>query len=266
VYYVFKPEALRQIDRVTIAMTVPRDTIQGPERPEDPASRISFSAGEGDVLVEYPRDMAKIRTKKLEGRLRLAQSFAVDPSASDDLAFGLKIRDASAGAGSADPARDAEDARRKGRLGQALTLLQGLVKTMREPKTKDAMENEIRSLEETERRDWADAQARAFQARLTRRADQVSQAQGTLDRYLETWSGEGREAKANQLRSDLEKDLKGEADTDQDRPKRILERAKKWAELGKRSLAQTMLQTLVAKYPRSEVIAEAQELLRKVGQ
>jgi hypothetical protein len=140
------------------------------------------------------------------------------------------------------------------------------VKSVREPKAKDAMENDIRSLEETERRDWADAQAQAFQARLTRRPDQVALANGGIDRYLETWSGEGREGKANQLRSDLQKDLVATADTDQDRPKRILERAKKWAELGKHALAQSMLQALVAKYPRSEVIPEAQELLRKVGQ
>jgi hypothetical protein len=267
VYYKFKPEALRQVDRVTIVMTLPRESIQGvPERAEDGTSRIAFSTEEGDVAIEYPADLAKIRLRKTEGRIRVAQSFAVDTSGTDELGFGLKIRDAGSASGSNDPAGDAGEARKRGRLGQALSILKGLVKSVKEVQAREKMETDIRGLEETEKRDWADVQAQVFQARLTRRADQVSRANSAVNRFLEAWAGEGTESKANALRTEMEKELAHSTEGEAERPRRILERAKKSSEGGRKALAQAMLRVLVERYPQSDAAPEAEQLLKTLGQ
>ena len=267
VYYLFKPEVLRQVDRVTIVATLPKaDGVGGiPERPKDGASRLTFPAEEGDAILEYS-DLATIRTRKAEGRLRVAQSFAADSSGTEELAFGFKVREAGAGGGSLDPAADAVEARKRGQLGTALSILRGLVKTVKEAQVKERMEAEIRGLEEGERRDWVDVQSQVFHARLTRRPEHLTRAQSVLDRYLGAWAGEGTEGKAKQLREEMQKELAGAAEGESERPRRIFEGAKKCAESGKKALAEVMLQTLISRYPQSDVIPEAQQFLKGLGQ
>jgi hypothetical protein len=201
----------------------------------------------------------------MEGRMRVAQSFAVDTSGTDELGFGLKIRDAGAAGGSANPAHDAEEFRRKSKLGQALAAFKGLVKSVKENQAREKMEADIRVLEETEKRDWADVQARVFQARLTRRAEQVSAAHGTVSRFLETWAGEGTEAKANALRSEMDKELANSPDGEGDRPHRILDRAKKLNDSGKKAIVQVMLRVLLERYPQSDAAPEADQMLKTLG-
>jgi hypothetical protein len=266
VYYLFKPENLRQVDRVTIVMTLPREAVQIPERAEEGTGRISFATDDGDVAIEYPLDLAKIRTRKMEGRIRVAQSFAVDTSGTDELGFGLKIRDAGAAGGSANPVVEAEEFRRKGKLGQALSSFKGHVKSVKENQAREKMETDIRVLEETEKRDWADVQARVFQARLTRRADQVSAAHAAVTRFLEAWAGEGTESKANALRSEMDKELANSPEGEGDRPHRILDRAKRLNDSGKKAIVQVMLRVLLERYPQSDAAPEADQMLKTLGQ
>jgi hypothetical protein len=84
--------------------------------------------------------------------------------------------------------------------------------------------------------------------------------------FLKQWAGEGTEGKAKILLAELDKELASAPAGETERPHRIFERAKKCVEGGKRALAQTLLQTLVARYPSSDVTSEAQQLLKSLSE
>jgi hypothetical protein len=265
VAYQFRGDALKQVDRVTIALTLPR--VDGPPRgiPEsgDPTSRITLSAEDGDFAIEYA-EPARVKYRTVDGRLRIFQTWTVDPQA-EDPAFIFRIREAG-GLGPLDPQAALSELKAQRKYGEALALARDQVKKIREVPVREKMEGEIKNLEDLERRDWAEAQAIAFQGRISRRAELVAKALATLASFGKEWNGEGTEAKADALRREIEKELASTPAGETERPRRLFERAKRFMETGKRALAQTLLQTLVAKFPSSDVAPEAQTLLKTLSE
>ncbi|MBI3854751.1 MAG: hypothetical protein HY293_03570, partial [Planctomycetes bacterium] len=264
VVYQFTGDTLKQVDRVTIALTLPR--VDGPPRgiPEggEPTSRITCGSEDGDFALEYA-DPAFVKVRNIDGRFRVFQTWKVDPTAEDPV-FVFRIREK--GSAQLDPQAALSELRQQGKSGEALTLARDQVKRIKEPPVREKMESEVRQLEEMERRDWAECQALAFQGRISRRPELRDKAFEAIDRAFKRWSGEGTESKFEQLRRDLEKELASTPAADAERPQRIFERAKKYMEGGKRALAQSMLQTLVAKYPSSDVTPQAQQLLKTLSE
>ncbi|HZF00115.1 MAG TPA: FHA domain-containing protein [Planctomycetota bacterium] len=261
--YSFPGEVLKQVDRVTVAITLPR--VDGPPKlPEsgEPVSRINCAAEDGEFAIEYS-EPARVRFRNIDGRIRLYQTWTVDPGV-DTVTF--RIREAGGGGEVFDPVGELTRLRGRGKLGEAITLAREAVKKLREAPVREKMEGDIRALEEQERRDWVEAQAQAFQARISRRSDISARAGQVLGTYLRQWSGEGTEAKADKLLKEMNEELRSTPPAEAERPKRIFDRAKKLVEGGKRALAQSLLQTLVARYPSSEVAPEAQQLLKTLSE
>jgi hypothetical protein len=262
----FTGNSLQQVDRVTVLLTLSRgDRLLGlPEPNDQPVDRIIVSGEEGDLVLEYG-EPARVRARTVDGRLRLSQTFAVDPTR-EDPAFVVLFKPAAVGTGAVDPLEAAKKARGAGRPGEAVSLLRLHVRTLKEAAQKDKVETEIRQLDDLEARDWGDAQARAFQAQVSRRSEVVKQAYAAIDQYVKQWAGAGGERKAAMLREDLAKELEAAPDPEAEGPARILERARKCVESGRKALARAMLQTLIQKHPQSAVVEEARALLRTVAQ
>jgi hypothetical protein len=265
VYQFFGP-ALRQVDRVSILLTLPRSaTLQGlPDPPDQPTGRAVIATDEGDLVLNYELDPARLKTRTVDGRLRLIQTFPVDASL-EDPAFGFVLREAGP-AGAASPEEQAAQARAQSRFGEALILLRGHVRTLKEPEARARVEGEIHKLEEGERLDWQNLQSLVFQAGISRRPEVVRRTQEAIDRFLREWAGAGVEGKTERLRQDLASELKIAPDAESERARRILERARKLAESGQKGIARLMLQTLVARYPNSDAKEEALQLLKTLGQ
>ncbi len=266
VEYRFRGDSLKQVDRVTVALTLPR--VDGPPRgiPEggEPTDHIVCTSEDGDFAIEY-LEPATVKFRNIDGRLRLFQTWRVDPGA-EDPSFAFRIKESGGGAGPVDFWGALGEMKAQKKHGEALSLAREQVKKVREAAVKERMDVEIRSLQEDERRDWAEAQAQAFQGRISRRAELVDKAREGLQGFLRKWAGEGSELKAKKLLEELDKELASVTTGDAERPRRIFDRAKKCVEAGKRALAQTLLQTLVARYPSSEVTPEAQQLLKTLSE
>jgi hypothetical protein len=262
----FRGEGLRQIDRVSIVLSLPRSArLTGlPDPPDQPTSRLAVSADEGDLLLAFS-EPARLRVRAADGRLRLTPSFTVDPGSEEPI-FGFRVRDPEAGGASADPVEAAKKARDQRRYGEALDLLRGHVKSVKEAPVREKIEGDIRNLEESERHAWSDVQSRAFQAMISRRAELVAQAEEALELYVREWGGTGQEAKADVLREEMKKEMSSAPDADAERARRILERARTLAQGGRRVLARALLQSLVARYPHTEAAAEAQQILKSQNQ
>jgi TolA-binding protein len=201
-----------------------------------------------------------VKYRTVDGRMRITQTWNVDI---DNPVFVFRIRDS--GERGPDPQEEIVKLSKFGKLGESLALERDEVKKVREAVVRERMETDIRNLEIQERREWVEAQALAFQARISRRAQLAADALKALDAYLKRWAGEGTEGKADTLRRDLEKDLAQTPPAEAERPRRIFDRAKKLAEAGRRALAQSLLQTLVVRYPSSDVAADAQTLLKSLS-
>jgi hypothetical protein len=266
VEYRFRGDSLKQVDRVTVALTLPRvdGTPRGIPDGGEPTDHIVCGSEDGDFAIEY-LEPATVKFRNIDGRLRVFQTWKVDPTA-EDPSFAFRIKESGGGAGPVDFWGALGEMKAQKKHGEALSLAREQVKKVREAAVKERMDGEIRSLQEDERRDWAEAQAQAFQGRISRRPELVDKAREVLQGFLRKWAGEGSELKAKKLLEDLEKELASVTTGDADRPRRILDRAKKCVEGGKRALAQTLLQTLVARYPSSEVTAEAQQLLKTLSE
>lgn len=265
VEYGFRGDALKQVDRVTIAFTLPR--VDGPPRgiPEngDPTTRIICSAEDGEFAFEY-QDPAVVKFKTVDGRIRVTQTWRVDPQA-EDPTFVFRIRDAG-GLKGGDWQTLVNEATGQRKLGEALTILRDNVKKIKDAAVREKVESDVKRLEEAERSAWAEVQALVFQARISRRPELVTKATDALNVYLKEWAGEGTEGKAEALRRDLDKELASTPAGEAERPRRIFERAKKYIEGGKRAIAQSMLQTLVTRYPSSDVTPQAQSLLKTLSE
>jgi len=261
VEFAFPGEALKQVDRVSIVLTLPR--VDGPPRglseSGDPVSRIVCGAEGGDFALEYS-EPARVKYRTVDGRMRITQTWNVDI---DNPVFVFRIRDS--GERGPDPQEEIVKLSKLGKLGESLALERDEVKKVREAVVRERMETDIRNLEVQERREWVEAQALAFQARISRRSQLSADALKALDAYLKRWAGEGTEGKADTLRRDLEKELAQTPPAEAERPRRIFERAKKLAEGGRRALAQSLLQTLVVRYPSSDVASDAQTLLKSLS-
>lgn len=263
VRYVFSPGALKQIDRVTIACTLPRvERVQGvPERADQLTGRISFESDEGEIVLESVP--ARVRTERVRGGLRVYHTFAVDGQASE-AAFGILVRDSGRGVSRLDPFEEARKKRQERLYGEALDLLRRHVKEIQEAAKREGVQADIRNLEELERREWEDVKARAFQAWYTRRAELVNAALEAVDLHEQRWPGEEFAGKADTLREETRK-LHG-ADAEADRPRVLFDRAKQFADSGRKSLARGMLEVVVSRWPSSDVAADAQQLLKTLGQ
>lgn len=264
VVYQFPGASLRQVDRVSILLTLPRSAaLQSlPDPPDQPTSRAVVSTNEGELVLQFELDPARLKTRTVDGRLRLIQTFAVDAGL-EDPAFGFVLREAGP-AGSAGPEEQAAQAEAQRRFGEALSILRPHVRTLREPAARERVEAKIKRLEEAERADWQVLQSEAFQAGIARRADLVQRAQEAIDRFQREWAGASADGKAERLRQQLLNELKVAPDAETERGRRILERARKLAEAGHKQTARIMLQTLVARFP--DVKEEAQQLLNTLGQ
>jgi hypothetical protein len=266
--YSFPSEALKQVDRVTVAVTLPRvdGTPRGIPENGDPTYRINCSAEDGEFAIEYS-EPARVKVRAVDGRLRIYQTWTVDPSTDT---FTFRIREAGGGEApdAFDPLEQVKKLRTEYKLGEALTVARSAVKNknIKEAAVREKLETEVRSLEEQERRDWVEAQAAAFLASTSRRSDMITAAERVIGTYLRQWAGEGTEAKADKLLRDMSQDLRATPPVEAERPRRIFDRAKKLIEGGKRALAQVLLQTLAARYPTSEVAPEAQQLLKSLSE
>lgn len=264
VVYQFTGDTLKQVDRVTIVLTLPR--VDGPPRgiPDggDPTGRITCGAEDGDFAIEY-LDPAVVKVRTVDGRLRVTQTWKVDPAV-EDPAFGFRIRER--GSTPLDPQAALGELRQGRKYGEAVSLARDQVKRIKEIPVREKMEAEVRQLEEMERRDWAEAQAHAFLATMSRRPDLRDKAVEFIDRYLKQWAGEGSESKGQTLLAQLDKELRSTAGADAERPQRIFDRAKKCIEGGKRKIAESLLQTLISRYPSSEVTPQAQQLLKSLSE
>jgi hypothetical protein len=263
--YTFPGEVLKQVDRVTIALTLPR--VDGPPGgiPEngDPTSRIHCTAEEGEFAIEYS-DPARVKFRTIDGRIRIYQTWTVDPSVDT---FTFRIREAGGGPNEVfNPVEEIAKLRGQAKLGEALSIARDAVKKIREVPVKERMQDEIRGLEEQERRDWVEAQALAFQASISRRPEIAAKAVQFLTGYLRQWAGEGSEGKADRLLKKLNDELRSTPASEAERPKRLVDRAKKLLDGGKRAIAQMILQTVVSRYPASEVVPEAQQLLKSLSE
>jgi len=266
VEYRFRGDSLKQVDRVTVALTLPRvdGTPRGIPDGGEPTDHIVCGSEDGDFAIEY-LEPATVKFRNIDGRLRVFQTWKVDPAA-EDPSFAFRIKESGGGAGPVDFWGALAEMKAQKKHGEALSLAREQVKKVREAAVKERMDGEIRSLQEDERRDWAEAQAQAFHARISRRPELVDKAREVLQAFLRKWAGEGTELKAKKLLEELDKELASVTTGDADRPRRIFDRAKKCVEGGKRALAQTLLQTLVARYPSSEVTTEAQQLLKTLSE
>jgi hypothetical protein len=266
VEYSFPGEALKQVDRVTVSLTLPR--VDGPPRgiPEsgDPTYRINCSAEEGEFAIEYS-EAARVKYRTVDGRLRITQTWPVDPTTENTFTF--RIREAGGSPDEVfDPVEQVKKLRTQNKLGEALTIARPAAKKAKEVAVREKLETEIRTLEEQERRDWTESRAQAFLALTSRRTDIVTGAERVISTYLRQWAGEGTEAKADKLLRDLREELKATPPAEAERPRRVFDRAKKLVEGGKRALAQIVLQTLVARYPSSDIVPEAQQLLKTLSE
>jgi hypothetical protein len=257
----FSGEPLRQIDRLSLAASLPRSArVQGvPEAPDARSARLAVSSEEGDFTIEISRP-ARVGLRSADGRPKLVLGLACEPGA-EEAELAIEIREAGAGSGSGDPLQAARRAREGRRFGEALALLRQAVKDTRDPALRDRMEAELKSLEETQRQEWADVRARGFEARLSRRPDDLTRALEALERFAREWSGGGLEGSAEELRESLRAETASASDAEAERARRILERARACAGAGQTFLARQMLQALLAAYPQSEAASEARALL-----
>jgi hypothetical protein len=262
--YRFKGEALRQIDRFSIAMTLPRGTgAVDPEAASQPRSRMGFRTADGGFVLEYSDPALVASRGSFDGRHRVVQTFPIDAQ-QEEVVFGLRIREESTG-GETDPQKAAQKAQRERRFGEAQALLRGFLQGVKEPVLRDKIEKEIRSIEELEIREWTDVQASAFRAGLLRRPEIISRAREHVDAYLREWAGQPAcESKGSALRGEVAK-VAPASDAESSRPRRILERAKAYAASGKKALAGALLKTLVGSYPDSDAAAPARELLKAMA-
>jgi hypothetical protein len=267
VVYSFKGADLRQLDRVSVPFSVQRtDLVHGiPEAADQSTGRIAFAYGDQDLVVEF-RPLARVRRESARGWLRVSPSFAVDPTGGD-ATIELRIREAPPGSQSGDPLKVAQRLRAERKYGEALKLLKDSMPKLREPVRRDEADSGIRTLEDLEKREWNDVQARVFQAWLTRRADQVGRAFQAIELYQRQWTGVAEfVGKGDDLADKFRKEVSdGAGDAEVERPRRVLERAKQYADGGRRALAQKMLQSLVARYPKSDAAPQAQEMLKALS-
>lgn len=262
--YRFKGEALRQIDRFSVAMTLPRGTgAPDPEAATQPRSRMGFRTADAGFVLEYSVPARVASRGSVDGRHRIVQTFPIDAQ-DEEVIFGLRVREEGAG-GEADPQKAAQIALRSRRFGEALSLLRGFAPGVKEPALRDKLEKEIRSIEETEVREWTEVQASAFRAGLLRRPEILARAKDHVDAYLREWAGNGpSESKASALRAEVAK-IAPAGDAESDRPRRLLERATAYARSGRKALSRALLDTLVGRYPESEAAASARELLKSLS-
>ncbi len=256
---------LRLADRVTVLMALPGiDRVQGiPEAAEGTAMRVSFRTRDAEHFLEYGA-AARVRAERSAGGVRLLSTFPVD-GASGAAEITLTLREA--GSGGVDPLEAASRARLKRELGKALEILREHVARVKEPAIRDRVERDIKQLEEEERREWTDILALAFQASISRRTEAVGAARQALDQYQQRWPGAAAAARADDLREEMTRVMAAaSAENEGARPRRIFLRAKQCADQGKKAIAQEMLRTLLARYPGSDVTAEAQQLLKTVAE
>ncbi|HEX7900635.1 MAG TPA: FHA domain-containing protein [Planctomycetota bacterium] len=260
----FKGEALRQIDRFSIVMTLPRGTgTPDPEAAVHPRSRMGFRTADGGFVLEYSVPALVASRGNVDGRHRIVQTFPIDAQ-EEEIIFGLRIREESAG-GEADPQKAAQKALRERRFGEALSLLREFLRGVKEPGLRDKVEKEIRSIEDAEIREWTDVQASAFRAGLLRRPEIISRARDHVDAYLREWAGIApSETKGSALRGEVAK-IAPSTDAEGSRPARMLERGKAYAQAGKKALAAAVLETLVGSYPESDAAAAGRELLKALA-
>ncbi len=261
VVYQFRGDALKQTDRFSIVLTLPKvESLRGIPEPGAVTSRVTCSGEEGDFAIEY-LDPARVVSRTVDGRLRLIQTWAVDPQ-SEDPVFGFRIRESGGGGGPLDPLQKIAELRQAKKSGEALAFIKEVVGKTKEAPVREKMESELRQLEDALKRDWADLQSDAFRARISRHGTLVARTLDSIDQFVRHWSGEGSELKAEQLRQEIQKELAVVSDPASERARRILDRAKQCAAGERRTLAQVLLQTLLGRYPSTEAAQEAQQLLK----
>jgi TolA-binding protein len=224
---------------------------------------LACSATDGDFAIEL-NEPARVREQQVQGRRRLFLSWTVIPQ-QEELVFGFTVK-ALAGDGPRDPEKAAEEAEKARQYGKAWSLLSGFLPKIKDAAQKERVEAKVKRLEESEKREWDEVLAQAFQADFSGRPDLLRRAQESLDLHLTQWRGANVEGKAQKVREDLRRQGDVSAANDVDRPRKILAQAKKLAESGKRSVAEAVLRALLAKYPASDVADEAKQLLGTLGQ
>jgi hypothetical protein len=120
VVYQFTGDTLKQVDRVTIVMTLPR--VDGPPRGNyengDPVGRITCGSEDGDFAIEVI-DPAVVKVRNIDGRFRVTQTWKSTRGA-EDPAFGFRIRER--GSQPLDPQAALGDLRQSRKYGEAISL------------------------------------------------------------------------------------------------------------------------------------------------
>ncbi len=264
--YTVPTDQIKQVETLNVLATLPRaERISGVPNAGDPGTMLVVARSEGvDVGIDYV-DPTRVSLLRERGGQKLTQIFAIDRSeAKTTVVIKLRAGAASLGAGD-DPIAAAQKERERGGYAGALSLLKQYIGRVREPDKRKKMADEIRKLEDEERTDWMDVQAAGFRAQISRRAEQIEMAMSRVSGYQRKWSGDPYLGKVQPVREELER-LSTEAagERDAERAKRLLERAKAYAQSGRRTLAAEVCEMLLVGYGQTPAAKEAQEILKSL--
>jgi hypothetical protein len=264
--YSVPTDQIKQVEALQVLATLPRaERISGVPNPGDPGTMLVVARSEGvDLGIDYV-DPTRVVLSRERGGQKLTQIFSIDRGeGKSSVVIKLRAGAAALGAGD-DPMAAAQKERERGNYAGALSILKQYVGRIREPDKRKKMSDEIRKLEDDERTDWADVQAAGFRAQISRRAEQIEMALTRISGYQRKWSGDPYLGKAQPVREDLER-LVSEAagERDAERAKRLLERAKAYAQAGRRTLAAEVCEMLLGRYGETPAAKEAQEILKSL--
>ena len=222
-------------------------------------TRIWFRSNEGDIVIEYEGPPPTVKAEKVTRGWRVTQTFPIN-SVAGDQTYGIRIND-SGRRGSDDPIEESEKLVKAGRPFEAWQYLKTALPRVRDAQKKKDIGVKLKYFERLEREEWQDCQEKAFHALISKRHDKRKIAVDAIDSYQGRWTDTSQTAKAEALRQEVAKAIQG--DPAGDRPDRILARAKKFSEGGKKALAAAMLEALQARYPSFEIPDEVKESINR---
>jgi hypothetical protein len=260
----FRGEPLLQVERYSVGFTLPKGAAApDAETLAQPRERATIRCDEGEVALRF-LNPARLSVRPIaDGRLRLYASWTSEGE-KDEVVVAFNVRDASAGAGSGDPMESAGRLIREGKPGEAQSILKGYLQKVKEQALRDKVEQQLKSLEESERREWAEVQASVFQASMFRRSESVDRARAALAGYARQWTGEPYDSKLAGLRTELGGVVTG-SEAEAERASKILDRAKGLGQAGKRLQAELLARTVVVRYPATEAAEGAKEFLKTLS-
>ena len=263
VVWTFPGDGLRAIDRVTLVVTLPPvDSIFDLPEPGQGTTEIICASGDGDFMIDYTGEVF-LRTEKIGGRTRLTQTFPV--SGGQDLEFGFRVRPTTNR--KEPPATRAKKLVRDQNYARALEAYRQAQEQAKTARERTEFGREIRQLEDGEGRDWMKAVSAHIIWALSGSAEEETRARRAMDGYLKYWGdGKAFREKADRLVERTAEERAAAPSAEVERPRRVLVRAKAAAAAGQPAMAQVMLDALLKRWPESDAVKEAEELLQTLRQ